>query len=423
MSEQTPEKRAAEFFDSAVLPDWTTPEGVPAKLGGGLQDVAIEEGDLQELVRADSWEARAYHGHWVLVKKSASEQTKAIKLGVAATAVSKEEVVNFVRGELDTQRALMGLEGATAIDTDGRKPAAVQTASTRPTPEEFPSPRTEPEGVTAEASLPSSGRRQIFDLVKMKDKAKSEGRPHSVRAILEQVHKKLKARVVTDPAFVVPAGHSLLAGRLLIPDARVKYLRVVGIGAADSSGNRGRYGRITKVTGKRVDVDFEDKRAGKYLVKEKAEPVDEAGYSLVDGKPPFTKAQLEEAERLRKQARSKNKQKPTTPENPTFGDSDEEEDDVLPAPNTPVGEKAPTPQLKAASSAQHGLFDTDSDSDVEVVHPAKKPRIEQGAGELVPKSSREKAMASFAQGLRYLTEAGMISARELQIFRKTLGPE
>ena len=96
---------------------------------------------------------------------------------------------------------------------------------------------------------------------------------------------------------------------------------------------------------------------------------------------------------------------------------------MLPAPNTPVGERAPTPQLKAASSAQHGLFDTDSDSDVEVVHPAKKPRIEQGAGELVPESSREKAMASFAQGLRYLTEAGMISARELRIFRKTLGPE
>ena len=81
MSEQTPKKRAEEFFDGSVLPDWKTPEDIPATSGEVLQDVTIDEGDLQELVRADSWEARAYHGHWVLVKKSASEQAKAIKLG------------------------------------------------------------------------------------------------------------------------------------------------------------------------------------------------------------------------------------------------------------------------------------------------------------------------------------------------------
>ena len=125
MSEQTPEKQAEEFFDSEVLPDWKTPERTLGKQGESLQGVEIDEGDLQELVQADSWEARAYHGHWVLVKKSASEQAKAIKLGVAAAAVSKEEVVSFVRGELDTHRALMGLEGAAATIVDDRKPAAV----------------------------------------------------------------------------------------------------------------------------------------------------------------------------------------------------------------------------------------------------------------------------------------------------------
>ena len=79
-----------------------------------------------------------------------------------------------------------------------------------------------------------------------------------------------------------------------MPDTQVRYLRVVGIGAADSSGNRRRYGRITNVTSKRVDVEFEDRRAGKYLVKEKAELVDKSGYSLIDSKPPFTKDQLED---------------------------------------------------------------------------------------------------------------------------------
>ena len=107
----------------------------------------------------------------------------------------------------------------------------------------------------------------------------------------------------------LPEGHSVFNGNFAVPDDRVMGLRVVGVGPPDTSVSRGRFGKVLSHTATRVDPAFEDGQPGSYIIKSKAVPVDENGYSLIDGKLVFAKEELEEAVAFRAASQSRNNNK------------------------------------------------------------------------------------------------------------------
>ena len=343
MSEESPKAPSGGGSVAAGSPSGLKVAAETGRPVAKVEEVELGPDELRAIAEATSWHVRTWGQVWGVKRMDRDGTSVVIPLGLPLAAATREEVVAYVSSEL----SLVGHSVVTNL-VEAFEPASTAATPQKPAPvdvvikEEKGVSKYVVEEETPVAIAGPAVRPGVvvpwdvdFSLTQVVAEAKAEGRKVNKSGILAEVHRVLEARVASHPGVSVPAGHSLMAGRLLIPDVKLRGLRVVGIGAADSSGNRGRYARIVNVTKARVAVTFEDGEAGEYFVKEKAEPVDKLGYSLIDGNECFSPKDLEEAERLRRQARSKNKQKAAAPKGETrsFLESEEEsEPEVLPRP-------------------------------------------------------------------------------------------
>ena len=387
------------------------PAGSPAF---SLKDWSMGATLLESVVEADSWKLRLAHGSWTIMWYDPDEMKPRFEdLKIPRQEVEEEALYSKIRAEIKEERKLLQL---VKDQEDPQKPADPDTKaaetkvepSTKSAPKEAESKSSE-DASSGEDSTEPDTKPAAKDVVKpeplgypidfeeVAKNLKAAGREPTQEACVAFVLEALHAEVVEKGYQPINDYWSVMAERLLIPNEYLNGLRVVGIGPVDSSGSRGRFARITKVTNARVEVEFEDKDDGFYFNKNKAEPVDKHGISLITGHEVFSKEELEEAARFRKAARTKNKldKKKESVTSPV----------VLKERKRAPGFFARSPSALAGSDQAHKKRKTE--------HGMEKDRAE----------AFEEGMKALAQAIGHMNRAGVIPDGAFDAFRDALEEE
>ena len=442
------------------------PGGKPAEEAGGgtpkgagleaetaeptvLESWVMDTSLVERVAEAKSWKLRQVQDEWYMMWYEAGAAKPHVQaLGIRVAEADALTLGTKIRIEVEEERAL--------LEALGRKPGAVPSPATG-TPGAVvgvPSPlagtparektvlsedckrdredRTPDSGVAGKAKVvlgvetprtdpvvaEKVGLTRPINFEEVRQILTAQGKTSTREECVAYLHNQLGAEVVAEGSEPAEDGYSVVGTGFLIADDELVGLRVVGIGAVDSSGSRGRYAKVTRVTNARVEVEFEDGKEGQYFTKNKAEPVDVNGLSLVTGEQVFLQAELDKAVRHRQASRVRNKL-----------DKGRRVDRKKAA-----GSQATSPATEKGKpgEAVYNIFAKVAGAEAGSEPPPKKRKTgdeEEGLGlNLLPtEESRahalEAGMRSLASGLVHLTRAGVIPKEALEFFRDELNSE